>query len=261
VAALPPACPVPGWYRGRVTSLLAPAHVVLRDVPLAIDPVEVRAFQGYKPLALRPPGELDARLTAARQVVAGLARPALAYRIVPVTAAGPDHLDLAGGHRFHIPAIGVHWSSVEAVAAAVVTIGDGAEAAVRARRAAGDGPGASDLDSAASAAVECLAEWANDELCRRGVAAGLRVTNRISPGLAGWSLRDQARLVELADGVALGVRQSADGALVPAKTISFLAGIGRDARIDHYFVQCRRCWVEGCGWRRMAAVARVHRDD
>jgi hypothetical protein len=244
-----------------VSSLLAPAHVVLRGVPLAIDPVEVRAFQGYKPLALLAPGELGARLAVARAVVAGLARPALAYRVVAVTDAGSDHLDLAGGHRFHIPAVGAHWGPVEAVAAAVVTIGDGAEVAVRARRAAGDAPGASDLDSAGSAAVECLAEWANDELCRRGVAAGLRVTNRISPGLAGWPLTDQARLVELADGAALGIRRSADETLVPAKTISFLAGIGPDARIDHYFVQCRRCWVDGCRWRRMAAVARVHRDD
>jgi hypothetical protein len=241
--------------------MLAPAHVVLRGVPLAIDPVEVRAFQGYKPLALLAPGELDARLAAAREVVAGLARPALAYRVVPVTDAGPDHLGLAGGHRFHIPAIGAHWGAVEAVAAAVVTIGEGAEAAVRARRAAGDGAGASDLDSAGSAAVECLAEWANDELCRRGVAAGLRVTNRISPGLAGWRVADQSRLVELAGGAALGVREVADGTLVPAKTISFLAGLGPAARVDHYFVQCRRCWAEGCGWRRMAAVARVHRDD
>jgi hypothetical protein len=194
-------------------------------------------------------------------VVAGLARPALAYRVVAVTDAGPDHLDLVGGHRLHIPAIGSHWGPVEAVAVAVLTIGDAADDAVRARRAAGDGPGASDLDSAGSAAVECLAEWANDELCRRGVAAGLRVTNRISPGLAGWRVADQALLVELAGGAALGIRRAADGTLMPAKTITFLAGLGPVARVDHYFVQCRRCWVEDCQWRRMTAVARVHRDD
>jgi hypothetical protein len=241
--------------------LLTPAHVILRAVPLAIDPAEVRAFQGYKPLALLPPGELEARLAAAREAVAGLARPALAYRVVAVTDAGPDHLDLAGGHRLHIPAIGPHWGPVEAVAAAVVTIGDAADTAVRVRREAGDGPGASDLDSAGSAAVECLAEWANDELCRRGIAAGLHVTNRISPGLAGWRVTDQALLVELADGPALGIRRAADGTLMPAKTITFLAGLGPAARVDHYFVQCRRCWVEGCEWRRMTAVARVHRDD
>jgi hypothetical protein len=204
---------------------------------------------------------LEGRLEAARQVVAGLARPTLAYRVVAVTAAGPDHLDLAGDRRLHIPAIGPHWGAVEAVAAVVATIGDAAEAAGRARRAAGDAAGASDLDTAASAAVECLAEWANDELCRRGVAAGLRVTNRISPGLAGWDVGEQDVLLELAGAAALDIRRAADGALVPAKTISFLAGMGRNARVDHYFVQCRRCWVEGCSWRRSAAVTRVQRDD
>jgi hypothetical protein len=178
-----------------------------------------------------------------------------------VTDAGPDHLDLAGGHRLPIPAIGPHWGPVEAVAAAVVTIGDGVDAAVQARRAAGDWPGASHLDSAGSAAVECLAEWANDELCRRGIAAGLRVTNRISPGLAGWRVTDQALLLELADGAALGIRRAGDGTLAPAKTITFLAGLGPAARVDHYFVQCRRCWVDACPSRRMRAVARVRRDD
>jgi hypothetical protein len=244
-----------------VPPLLTPASVVLRDVPLAIDPAEVRAFHGYKPLPLLPPGVLEARLDAARETVARLARPALAYRLVEVTGAGPDHLDLAGGHRLQVPAIGPHWGPVEAVAAGVVTIGAPAEAAVRARRAAADEAGASDLDSAASAAVECLAEWANDELCRQGVAAGLRVTNRISPGLAGWRLADQPVLLDLAGAAALGIRPAADGTLVPAKTVSFLVGLGDAARVDHYFVQCRRCWVVGCGRRRMAAVGQVHRHD
>jgi hypothetical protein len=72
---------------------------------------------------------------------------------------------------------------------------------------------------------------------------------------------EQDVLLELAGAAALDIRRAADGALVPAKTISFLAGMGRNARVDHYFVQCRRCWVEGCSWRRSAAVTRVQRDD
>ena len=248
------------YYRICVAApLVAPAPVVLRDVPLETDPAEVRAFQGYKPLLLLPPGELEARLEAAREEVSALMRPAIAYRVVAVTKAGSDHLDLEGGARLHIPAIGLHWGAVEAVAAAVVTIGAAAERAVDARRAAGDELGAACLDSAASAAVECLAEWANDELCRRGVAAGVRVTNRISPGLAGWVLGEQAGLFALAGADAIGVGPASGGPLTPAKTISLLVGIGRAARVDHYFVQCRRCWVEACPWRRMPAVASVHR--
>jgi hypothetical protein len=250
----------------RMTSPLAgpaplpgPELIVLRDVPLAIDPAEVRAFQGYKPLRPGPPGDTAAQLRAAQAAVAALMQPAVAYRVVPVAASGPDHLALADGQRLGIPAVGPHWGPVEAVAAVLVTIGAAVEEAVRERQAAGDVTAAW-LDSAASAAVECLAEWANDELCRQGVAAGLRVTNRISPGLAGWPLAEQAVLLDLAGAAALGVRAGPGGGLVPAKTISCLVGLGRAARVDHYFVQCRRCWVPECPWRRGPAVAPVQRD-
>jgi len=249
------------YYRtGVAASLVTPQPVVMRDVPLRIDPAEVRAFHGYKPLPLLSPGELDARLEEARREVERLMRPAVTYRVVAVAAVDVDHLDLGRGVRFHIPAIGPHWGAVESVAAAAATIGAAVEAAIGTRRAAGDALGAACLDSAASAAVECLAEWGNDELCRQGVAAGLQVTNRISPGLAGWDLGEQPALLALAAAALLDVRSGPDGGLIPAKTISFLVGLGAAARVDHYFVQCRRCWVTGCAWRRTPTVAAVHRD-
>jgi len=232
---------------------------VLRDVPLEIDPAEVRAFQSYKPPLRLSAAELAARLQVARAEIAGLVTPRVAYRTVPVADAGPDHLGLAGGVRLAIPDIRRHWGQVEVVTAGVVTVGPDAEQRVRARVDAGDETGASVLDSAASAAVECLAEWANDHLCQLGVAAGWRVTNRISPGLAGWGLAGQPVLVALADATAIGVVAGPDGTLSPAKTIGLLVGAGPEARVDHYFAQCRRCWADGCPWRRLPAVARVHR--
>jgi hypothetical protein len=236
-----------------------PDPVVLNDVPLEIDPAEVRAFQGYKPVLHLPPDELAAQLEAARVKVARLIVPGIAYRTVGVTQAGLDHLGLEGGVRLAIPGIRRHWGLVEAVTAAVVTIGPVAERTVRARREAGDEIEATLLDSAGSAAVECLAEWTNDHLCELGVAAGLRVTNRISPGLAGWALDGQASLLDLVPAAAIGVGWLTDGFLVPGKSIGLLVGIGRTARVDHYFGQCRRCWVEHCPWRRTLPVARVDR--
>jgi hypothetical protein len=233
------------------------APVVLTDVPLAIDPDEVRAFHGYKPLRPRPAGEVAAELEAARATVADLAAPRIAYRTVPVAAVAPHHLDLADRTRFQIPWIAGHWGAVEAVAAAVVTVGDGVERAVEDRRARGDLLGASALDSAGSAAAECLAEWANDHLCQRGVDAGLRVTNRVSPGLAGWPLAEQPALLALAPAALAGVRLGPAG-LRPAKSVSFLVGLGAAARVDHYAVQCRRCWAADCPWRRAPAAATVH---
>ena len=83
------------------------------------------------------------------------------------------------------------------------------------------------------------------------------MTNRISPGLAGWDLAEQATLLGLLPGAAIGVRLGAAGSMTPAKSISFLVGTGRAARVDHYFVQCRRCWAEACPARRMPAATSV----
>jgi hypothetical protein len=237
-----------------VSALSAP--VVLDDIPLRIDPAEVRAFHAYKE------GRDSARVDAARideaiAAVARVMRPRAVYRSVPVAASERDRLVLAGGTRLHIPGIGEHWGPIETVAPALVTIGDGIEAVIRERRARSDQASATLLDSAASAAVECLAEWLNDHLCQVGVAAGRRVTNRISPGLAGWALAEQATLLALLPASAVGVTPSADGTLAPAKTISLVAGGGPAARVDHYFVQCRRCWAEGCPARRAPAATTV----
>lgn len=241
---------------GRPPGLLDPGPVVLDDVPLAIDPAEVRAFQGYKPLPLLPEPAWSARLSAARAAVARVMAPRLAYRTVVVTRVEPHRLAVVGGLAFHIPWVGEHWGAVEAVAAAVATIGDGPE---RLLRSGPDALEASALDGAASAAVECLAEWGNDHLCRLGVGEGFRVTNRVSPGVAGWDLAEQRQLLTLGPAAAIGVALDRAGVLVPAKSISFLVGIGPRARVDHYFVQCRRCWVADCPWRRAPAVATVHR--
>jgi len=226
-------------------------------VPLRIDPAEVRAFLGYRTARGDGSAEPEAPLEAALAEVASAMRPRLAYRPVAVARLEPHRLTLEDGTRFHIPDIGAHWGGVEAVTAALATIGADVEALVRARRGGGDLVGATLRDSTASAAVECLAEWANDDLCQRGVVDGLRVTNRISPGLAGWDLAEQPALFALLPAATVGVRLALDGTMAPAKSISFLVGMGRAARVDHYFVQCRRCWAEGCPARRMPAVTPV----
>ncbi|MGH7268060.1 MAG: hypothetical protein ACREMB_24850 [Candidatus Rokuibacteriota bacterium] len=242
--------------------LLDPAPVVLEAVPLRIDPAEVWAFWGYRGADDRPAGpplDVAAALEAARAEIARVARPRACYQTVAVERAEPDRLTLAGA-RLHVPGIGRHWGSVEAVTVAFVTVGEGPEGLIRARREVGDEQGAAFLDSAASAAAECLAEWLNDALCARAVRAGVRTTNRISPGLAGWDLRAQRTLAALCPPAAIAVEVSAAGLMRPAKSISLLVGVGRTARVDHYFVQCRRCWLARCPARRAPAAASVHRD-
>src|SRR5262249_8822488 len=92
------------------------------------------------------------------------------------------------------------------------------------------------------------------------IPAGVKVTNRISPGYAGWDTAEQSALFALCAGEPIGVTLNASCVMTPAKSISFLVGVGPAARVDHYFTQCRRCWMRECAYRRGAAPAPPRRE-
>jgi cobalamin-dependent methionine synthase I len=184
--------------------------------------------------------------------------PRAVVRWLPVSARRPDRLD-AGGEVLTIPATGRRWGEVEHVAAAVVTIGELLERRVAALWESRELPLASMLDSVGSGAVESLAEYVNDVLCQQGLAAGLRVTNRISPGYADWDVAEQHAIFRLCPGAPVGVALNAACFMTPGKSISLLVGAGVRARVDHYFSQCARCWMGDCAYRRAPARRTVHR--
>jgi len=187
-----------------------------------------------------------------------LMRPRAVYRAARVDGQGADLIQ-AAGERLNIPEILRLWGRLEAVGGAICTVGDDIETRVRALFDQREFPLAVMLDSVGSAAVESLAEFVNDLLCQGGLGAGLRVTNRISPGYAGWDTAEQAALWRLCSGAPIGVTLNSSCFMTPAKTISFLVGIGPEARVDHYFSQCRRCWMRDCAYRRAPAETSIHR--
>jgi hypothetical protein len=234
-------------------------HQVLADIPLAIDPHEVLRFQGYKRGRDKPGPEVRALFDEALALGRRLMAPRASIRWSAVRDAGPDRLVLAAGATFTIPGIGRAWGAVTEVAGAVVTIGDALEARVAALWEARELPLASMLDSVGSGAVESLAEYLNDLLCQRGIARGVKVTNRISPGYGGWDVAEQPRLFHFVGGALVGVALNEACFMTPEKSLTLLVGAGPEARVDHYFEQCARCWMAGCGYRRAPALRTVHR--
>jgi hypothetical protein len=230
---------------------------VLTDLPLAIDPDEVLRFQGYKQGRDIPSPAVRALLDEALRRGRALIEPRAAVRWLPVTALDADGLT-AGAARLAIPGLDVAWGPVERVAVAICTIGETLEREVSALWEARELPLASMLDSVGSGAVESLAEHVNDLLCQQGLAAGLRVTNRVSPGYGAWDVAEQRRVFALCPGGPAGVTLNAACFMTPVKSISLLAGAGVAARVDHYFSQCARCWMRGCAYRRAPARGTVH---
>src|SRR5262249_2104147 len=88
---------------------------------------------------------------------------------------------------------------------------------------------------------------------------GGRVTTRVSPGYAGWDTAEQRQLFALCPGAPIGVTLNEACFMLPAKTITFLVGVGPAVRVDHYFTQCRRCWMRDCAYRRAPALTTVRR--
>jgi hypothetical protein len=232
---------------------------VFRDLPLAIDPDEVLRFQGYKRGIDVPGPEVRALLEDALALGCRLMEPRAAVRWSSVREGSHDRLGLADGPAFTIPGIARSWGDVTEVAGAVVTIGGALEARVAALWDARELPLAAMLDSVGSGAVESLAEHVNDLLCQQGIARGVRVTNRISPGYGGWDVSEQNLLFGFVDGAPIGVELNSACFMMPEKTITLLVGAGPDARVDHYFTQCARCWMAGCAYRRAPAALTVHR--
>jgi hypothetical protein len=230
---------------------------VLTDVPLAVDPDEVLRFQGYKKGVDQPTADVRTLFDDALALGQTLMEPRAVVRWCRVDQDGDRlHVDDV---VLDIPDIGRDWGPIEHVAAAIITIGEPIERRVAEPWAARELPLAMMLDSVASGAVESLAEYVNDLLCQDGESVGLRVTNRISPGYARWDVEAQRGLFVVCAGDAIGVRLNAAYYMTPAKSISLLVGAGANARVDHYFSQCARCWMPACAYRRVPARRTVHR--
>jgi hypothetical protein len=223
-----------------------------------VDRDEVLRFQGYKKGIDIPDAAVLALFDEALALGESLIEPRVVYRAAPVTGQGPDLIE-AGGERLTIPEIGRLWGTLEAVGAGICTVGFALEDRVRALWDSRELPLAVMLDSVGSAAAESLAEYANDLLCQAAISAGTKVTNRISPGYAGWDAAEQAGLFHLCPGNPIGVTLNDSCVMSPGKSISFLVGVGPEARVDHYFTQCRRCWMPDCAYRRAPAAATVRR--
>lgn len=233
---------------------------VMAQVPLAVDPDEVLRFQGYTKGLDVPPADVLALFDAALAEGRALMAPRAVVRWLPVEGRTPDALEV-DGTTLTIPGIGRAWGAVSHVAAAVCTIGDALERRVAALWDARELPLAVMLDSVGSGAVESLAEYVNDVLCHQGLGVGLRVTNRISPGYWTWDVTEQRLLFRLCPGDAIGVTLNDACFMTPGKSISLLAGAGPDARVDHYFTQCARCWMRDCAYRRAPAARTVARPE
>lgn len=231
---------------------------VLADIPLDVDPDEILRFQGYKKGIDIPGPDVLALFDDALAIGRTLLVPRAVVRWLPVLRQTADSIELAEA-RLDVPDVTGLWDTVEHVGVAVCTVGEQLERRVAELWETRELPLSIMLDSVGSGAVESLAEYVNDLLCHEGVAACVKVTNRISPGYGRWDVRDQRMVFRLCPAESIAVTLSEACFMTPVKSISLVVGAGPAARVDHYFSQCRRCWMRDCAYRRVPAARTVRR--
>ena len=205
-------------------SALASPPVVLDDLPLRIDRDEVLRFQGYKRGLDVPSADVLAIFDEALAAWASAHGPAssIGRSASPAKARARSRRAASG---CTIPEIGRLWGPLEAVGAGICTVGDAIEARVRALFDAREFPLAVMLDSVGSAAVESLAEYANDLLCQARPRGGRQGDQPDQPGLRGVGHRRAASALWPVLRASPSASTLNDACfMTPAKSITFLVG-------------------------------------
>ncbi len=203
-----------------MTGLLPLPALTTADVlrAMATDPERLGARTGR--LVMLAAGALE----QARE----LAHPAVALARHPVVRCHGDVVRLGGGRSLRGAGVAAALAGADEVAAVALTIGPALEARVRACQAATPALALA-LDAAGSALVQALATQAREELRAEAADRGLATGTPIGPGAPGWPVvPGQRELLALLDPWPAGLQLLESGMLVPAKSLTFLLGLGRE---------------------------------
>jgi len=105
------------------------------------------------------------------------------------------------------------------------------------------------LDVVGSGIAESAADLLQNELKNEVAAAGLKITNRYSPGYCGWNVAEQHRLFQLIPYNYCGIQLTESALMYPVKSVSGIIGIGKEVNLNPY--ACNMCVMEDCIYRGM----------
>ena len=92
-------------------------------------------------------------------------------------------------------------------------------------------------------AIEAIQQKLSDEMMQ----AGLKITNRYSPGYCGWPTAEQHKLFSLLPKENCGVQLTESALMLPIKSVSGFIGIGANVNFHPY--SCRLCDAAFCVYR------------
>lgn len=199
------------------------------------------------------PGELPEPfgqyLADARQFAATLTDMAAVYRLCEPLVFSPDKRRIeVGGHEFKPGKTIAHelrgaQSACLFICTAGSRISDEADRMMR----SDDPVYGYLLNLLGSAIAEAVADRVQQLVAGQAEQAGLKITNRYSPGYCHWDVAEQHRLFALFGSATAGVRLTASALMSPVKSVSGIIGIGREVEFRHY--HCDLCNLPACVYR------------
>jgi hypothetical protein len=104
-------------------------------------------------------------------------------------------------------------------------------------------------DIFASLAVEGAMDVIQAGLREEMSRAGLKITNRYSPGYCGWETTEQKKLFSLLPEYFCGVKLTDSCLMLPTKSVSGIIGIGDSVKFDRY--TCNMCDAKNCLYKNL----------
>ena len=79
--------------------------------------------------------------------------------------------------------------------------------------------------------------------------AGLKITNRYSPGYCGWDVSEQKKLFKILPEKFCGIELTDSCLMHPIKSVSGIIGIGKSVKFNEY--TCNLCDEADCLYRNL----------
>lgn len=103
-------------------------------------------------------------------------------------------------------------------------------------------------DVVGSEVVEAAADLMQNSLQKNLGLAGLKITNRYSPGYCGWDVAEQQKLFGLIPDNSCGISLTSSSLMHPVKSVSGIIGIGSNVKSHSY--TCQICDMSDCIYRK-----------
>jgi len=143
--------------------------------------------------------------------------------------------------------ITVYLQKAEKLALLLCTAGPGIEDRSHYLMKEGHYPEGFIMDTIGSIVVELAMDIIHENLAQDMKMQGLKVSNRYSPGYCTWDVSEQQKLFSFFPDKFAGITLSDSSLMNPIKSVSGIAGIGKD--IKHLGYACDSCTMVDCVFR------------